>query len=109
MLSSILLIPVFLLIPAGSSRAIHSTRRPRRLRLIQIPLTPEQFAAASAQLQEKQGIVLTGTEGKLSKMGVTASYVYKDGLLTVEILEKPFFVSTEYCEEQLRGFLSIKA
>jgi hypothetical protein len=77
--------------------------------LIQIPLTPEQFAAASAQLQEKQGIVLTGTEGKLSKMGVTASYVYKDGLLTVEILEKPFFVSTEYCEEQLRGFLSIKA
>ena len=77
--------------------------------LIQIPLTPDQFAAASTQLQEKQGIVLTGNEGKLSKMGVTASYVYKDGLLTVEILEKPFFVSTEYCEEQLRGFLGHKA
>jgi hypothetical protein len=38
-------------------------------------------------------------------MGVTAEYVYADGVLQVTILEKPFFVSTEYCEEQLKGWL----
>ncbi len=76
--------------------------------MIQIPLTPEAYAAKAAELQQ-QGIALTGTEGKLSKSGVTAGYSYKDGLLTVEILDKPFFVTTEYCEEQLKKFLGVAA
>ena len=73
--------------------------------MIQIPLTPEQFAAKAAQLKSQQGIELAGHEGKISKSGVTASYLYKDGVLAVQILEKPFFVSTDYCEEQLRKFI----
>ncbi len=73
--------------------------------MIEIPLTQGQFDAKKAMLKEKQGIDLSGDAGTISKMGVTAKYVYRDGLLGVEILEKPFFVSTEYCEEQLRGFL----
>jgi hypothetical protein len=73
--------------------------------MIQIALTPEQFAALAAKVLEEQGIALTGDEGQLTKMGVTASYRYKDGTLSVAILEKPFFVSTEYCEEQLKKAL----
>ncbi len=73
--------------------------------MIQIPLTEEEFAATAARIQQEQGITLTGNEGKITKMGVTAAYQYAEGLLRVTILDKPFFVSTEYCEEQLKAFL----
>lgn len=73
--------------------------------MIQIPLTQLQFEQKAKMLKEKHGIDLTGDAGTISKMGVTAKYVYQAGVLGVEILEKPFFVTTEYCEEQLRGFL----
>lgn len=73
--------------------------------MIQIPLTKEEFAASAARVEQQQGIKLTGNEGKIAKMGVTAAYQYATGLLSVTILEKPFFVSTEYCEEQLKTFL----
>ena len=69
--------------------------------MIQIPLTPEEFTELAAKVQQEQGIALTGDEGKITKMGVTAGYQYADGVLRVSILDKPFFVTTEYCEEQL--------
>jgi hypothetical protein len=72
--------------------------------MIEIPLTEDEFAATAARV-EQQGITLTGSEGKITKMGVTAAYQYADGLLRVTILDKPFFVSTEYCAEQLKAFL----
>jgi hypothetical protein len=75
--------------------------------MIEVPLTPDEFSARVAQLAEQHAIVLTGTEGRLSKSGVTAGYRYAAGVLQVTILEKPFFVSTEYCEEQLRRFLGV--
>jgi hypothetical protein len=74
--------------------------------MIEIPLTPEEFVTKSAQLEQQQGITLSGPEGKITKMGVTAGYQYAEGLLKVTILEKPFFVTTEYCEEQLLKALS---
>jgi hypothetical protein len=74
--------------------------------MIEIPLTPEAFSAKSRQLQTEHGITLAGHQGTLSKSGVTASYAYENGLLTVKILEKPFFVTTEYCETQLKNFLA---
>jgi hypothetical protein len=74
--------------------------------MIQIPLTEEEFAATAARVEQQQGITLTGNEGKITKMGVTAAYQYAEGLLRVTILDKPFFVSTEYCEEQLKAFLT---
>jgi hypothetical protein len=73
--------------------------------MIQIPLTEEQFFATAARVEQQQGIALTGHEGKITKMGVTASYRYDAGLLNITILDKPFFVTTEYCEEQLKAFL----
>ncbi len=74
--------------------------------MIQIPLTPEEFASTARLLEEKQGITLTGDEGKITKMGVTAGYQYAEGLLRVTILDKPFFVTTDYCEEQLKAWLN---
>lgn len=74
--------------------------------MIQIPLTEDEFTATAARVEQQQGITLTGNEGKITKMGVTAAYQYAEGLLRVTILDKPFFVTTEYCEEQLKAFLA---
>ena len=74
--------------------------------MIQIPLSPEAYAATSKLIAEKQGIDLTGEEGTITKMGVTASYKYAAGHLSIAILEKPFFVTTEYCEEQIKNWLA---
>jgi hypothetical protein len=74
--------------------------------MIQIPLTPAEFAATAAKLERQQDITLSGPEGKITKMGVTAGYKYENGVLTVTILDKPFFVTTDYCEEQLKGWLA---
>ena len=76
--------------------------------MIQIAMTPDEFAETSRLLEEKEGVTLTGDEGKITKMGVTAGYQYAEGLLRVTVLDKPFFVTTEYCEEQLKGILGIK-
>ena len=76
--------------------------------MIQIAMTPEEFAETGRVLEEKQGVTLTGDEGKITKMGVTAGYQYAEGMLRVTVLDKPFFVTTEYCEEQFRAILGIK-
>jgi len=72
--------------------------------MIEIPLTPEEFAAKSAQIA-KQGIVLAGNEGTIEKMGVKAHWSYSDGVLKIAILDKPFFLSEAAVEEQLKKFL----
>ncbi len=77
--------------------------------MIQIPMTEAEFDAAAAKLAQDQGVALSGNEGKITKMGVTAGYQYADGLLRITILDKPFFVTTDYCEEQLKGWLGAHA
>jgi hypothetical protein len=72
--------------------------------MIEIPLTPEEFAAKSAQIA-KQGIVLTGHEGTIEKMGVKAHWSYTGGVLKIAILDKPFFLSEQSVEDQLRKWL----
>jgi hypothetical protein len=76
-----------------------------RDRMIQIPLSPEQFESKAAQIAAQQGINMIGHEGTIEKMGVKASYAYADGMLTINILEKPFFMSEDMVEEQLKKFL----
>ena len=73
--------------------------------MISISLSPEEFTAKSHKLAAEQGIHLTGDEGTIAKSGVKAQYKYADGELHVTILEKPFFVSTQFCEDQLRQWL----
>lgn len=77
--------------------------------MVEIPLTPEQFARKGTELEQQQGIRLGGNEGTIAKSGVKARYTYADGTLKVTILEKPFIVSTAYCEEQVRKWLGSPA
>jgi hypothetical protein len=53
-----------------------------------------------------QGIELTGREGVIEKMGVKAHWGFDGATLTVDVLEKPFFLSKEAVEEKLRAALS---
>ena len=73
--------------------------------MVEIPLTPEQFARKGAEIEQQEGIQLTGKEGTISKSGVKARYAYDGAKLQVTVLEKPFIVSTAYCEEQIRKWM----
>jgi hypothetical protein len=72
--------------------------------MIEVPLTEAQFAAAAQRLQA-YGVNLTGTTGTLSRDGITARYNYANGVLTIEILEKPFFLPVSVIESQMRGYI----
>ena len=74
--------------------------------MIRVPMTDAEFAAKAAELQTKLGVSLTGPAGKITKDGVTAGYTHWDNTLTVHIIDKPFFVTTEYCEQKLQEWLS---
>lgn len=73
--------------------------------MIQIPLSPEEFQSKAAQIAAQQGIKLIGNVGTIEKMGVKASYVYANGVLSITILDKPFFLSEGMVEKQLKAWL----
>ena len=73
--------------------------------MIQVPMTNAEFAEKAAELQQRFGLTLTGVAGKITKDGVTAGYTHSDDLLTVHIIDKPFFISTAYCEQKLQEWL----
>jgi hypothetical protein len=72
--------------------------------MIEIPMSEAQFAAAAQRLRAN-GIELAGTTGTLSKDGVTAKYVYGDGKLAVEILDRPFLLPISLIEGKLQAYL----
>jgi hypothetical protein len=72
--------------------------------MIEIPMSEAQFAAASQRLRAN-GIELAGTTGTLSKDGVTAKYVYGEGKLAVEILDRPFLLPISLIEGKLQAYL----
>jgi len=74
--------------------------------MIQVALTPEQFAAKAAQLEQQEGVVLQGNSGKISKRGVTATWSYDGAHLTVTVIDKPWLVTEAYCEQQLTQWLN---
>ncbi|MES2392976.1 MAG: hypothetical protein V4555_15125 [Acidobacteriota bacterium] len=72
--------------------------------MIEIPLTEEQYADGVRRLQEK-GIAIAGAAGTLSRDGVTARYSYGDGKLTIEVVDRPFFLPVSLIEQQMRGYI----
>lgn len=76
-----------------------------RSRTVQIPMSESQFASV-VQRASAQGIQLDGRAGVISKMGVKARWDYDGTMLTVEVLEKPFFLSREAVEDRVRAALS---
>lgn len=72
--------------------------------MVEVPLTEAQFAAAAQRLQA-YGVDLTGRSGTLSRNGVTARYSYANDLLTIEVIEKPFFMPLSVIESQMRSYI----
>jgi hypothetical protein len=71
--------------------------------MLSFSMTDAQFAAATTRLRAA-GIELTGPTGTLSKDGITATYAYAAGTLTVEIVDKPFFVPVSMIEGKLKEY-----
>jgi hypothetical protein len=71
--------------------------------MLSFPMTDAQFANASNRLRAA-GIELSGPSGTLSKDGITAKYAHADGKLTVEIVDKPFFVPESMIEAKLKEY-----
>lgn len=73
--------------------------------MIQVKMTTNEFARRAAELNEKFGITLTDPVGQISRDGVTAGYTHYNDVLTIHIVDKPVFISTEYCEKQVEEWL----
>ena len=63
-----------------------------------------QFATAGERLK-RHGLDLTGPSGTLTKEGITASYEYSNGLLRINIHNKPFFVPESLIEGRLKAYV----
>lgn len=72
---------------------------------MQVPMSENEFESV-VRRAAAQGLQLTGRDGVIRKMGVTARWAYNGSLLTVDVLEKPFFLSREAVEDKLRAALS---
>lgn len=72
--------------------------------MIEVPLSETQFDEASRRLQAA-GVNLSGRSGTLSRDGITAKYSYANGVLTIEVIEKPFFLPLSLIESQMRGYI----
>jgi hypothetical protein len=72
--------------------------------MIEVPLTEAQFAEAGRRLQA-HGVNITGPSGTLNRDGVTARYNYANNILTIEIVDKPFFMPVSLIESQMRNYI----
>jgi hypothetical protein len=71
---------------------------------MQIAMSEAEFSAIVGRAKA-QGIELEGRAGTIQKMGVKAQWAFDGAMLTVDVLEKPFFLSKEAVEEKLRAAL----
>ena len=74
--------------------------------MIQVRMSNQEFIERAEELKRKYDIALTDSVGQVSRDGITAGYTHYNGILTIHIVDKPFFISTEYCEQKLQEWLS---
>ena len=72
--------------------------------MVEVPLNEAQFVAAAKRLRD-HGVDLADRSGTLSRDGVTARYSYSNDKLTIEILDKPFFLPLTLIESQMRSYI----
>ena len=72
--------------------------------MLSFPMTDAQFANASNRLRAA-GVEFNGPSGTLSKDGITARYAHGDGVLTVEIVDKPFLLPLSLIESKLQAYI----
>jgi hypothetical protein len=77
---------------------------------MQIALTPDQIAAAVANIKKSYKINVALPSGQITRQGVTLTYIY-DGsaLLHISVTKKPFFVEESYVESQIAQWFSAQA
>jgi len=72
--------------------------------MIEVPMTDAQFVAAGQRLRA-YGVDLSGPSGTLSRDGITARYQYANGKLSIEIVDKPFFMPAGMIEAKLKSYI----
>lgn len=72
--------------------------------MVEVPLTEAQFDEASRRLRAA-GIDISGPAGTLSRDGITANYRYANGVLSIEVVNKPFLLPLSLIESQMRTYI----
>lgn len=73
--------------------------------MVQVQMTPEEFAAKAAELKASQGIELAGISGRIDKGGASLLWNYDNRTLVVSVLKRPIFVTKEEIEGRVRKWL----
>jgi hypothetical protein len=73
---------------------------------MKINTTAEKVNAGLTELRDNGASVRVYDDGsgQVSVQGVSATFQYEDGVLTVTIADKPWMVSQEYVENKIRSF-----
>lgn len=74
--------------------------------MIQVKLTPAQFAAKCAQLKADHGVEISGESGTIDHGGFAASYFYDGTTLAIVLNHHPFFMSESTCESYLLAWFA---
>ena len=74
--------------------------------MFQVRMTDAEFARRASEIKEKYGLTLTDPAGQVTTDGVTAGYTHYGGILTVHVVDKPYFITTEYCEQVLEEWFA---
>ena len=75
--------------------------------MIEVPMSEEHYQALAEGMAKEDGVTVSGNTGTIVKMGVKADFAYAAGQFTVNVLDKPFFVTEEYCEEQIKKAMKL--
>lgn len=73
---------------------------------MKIKATKQKAEEALEKLNRAGSVYFDGTNGSFSVKGVDGRFKYGDEILTIVIDDKPFFVSEEYVESEIREFFN---
>jgi len=65
-----------------------------------LPQSYQHFVAVASKLN------LDGPTGTLNQRGITIAYAYTDGILKLSVVNKPPFVTQQYCDDLLESLFS---
>jgi hypothetical protein len=74
--------------------------------MIQVAMTPDQFATMTAKLKAQQGIILAGNSGTLSAHGASGTWSYDGQKFTATVTHSPFPFSKSTAESHLKSWLT---
>lgn len=67
-------------------------------------VTPEHFASLMSEVTKETGLAVSGNSGTASKSGFTVSWNYDPsvGVLTMQVLDKPWIVPASVCQSKIQ-------